>query len=156
MGNSSCSQSFQAFSSISSCHKTPPEKRVLATLKQQPSVNYSADQNASVKKKTNPMFHTPASRTLKRTLYRKKIGLIMKKNELAFKLVPMVYQFQFEVGKRDDGITKTLLTTGEEFVVCLVVASIAQLPLTQAQVLGCAKYCVIPFHFHQYKVLILF
>lgn len=156
MGNSSCSQSFQAFSSIISCHKSPPEKRVLATwLKQQPSVNYSADQNPSVKKKT-PTFHTPASRTLKRTLYRKKIGLIMKKNELAFKLVPMLYQFQFEVGKRDDRITKTLLTTAEEFVVCLVVASIAQLPLTQAQVLGCAKYCVIPFHFHQYKELILF
>lgn len=44
----------------------------------------------------------------------------MKKNELAFKLVPVVLQFQFEVGTRDDGITKSLLKI--DFVVCLIVA----------------------------------
>lgn len=70
------------------------------------------------------MLHTPASRTLKRTPYRKRFGLIMKKNELAFKLVPVVLQLQFEVGTRDDGITKSLLKI--DFVVCLIAARMVQ------------------------------
>lgn len=49
----------------------------------------------------------------------------MKKSAFAFKLVPMAYYLQFEVGNSDDEITKNLLKIGKEFVVCLVVARTA-------------------------------